>query len=235
MCPCPAGFRPRPHLSAVGREAWATAAGPTGCGSDRVAWETPATGQLGPQAHNRHFPPRILDHHGEARRDPTQGRPSSPQPPPSSPGPGIRAPAPHGRQPRHSRAQPSAWASGGLRGRVPTPRGSRPCRPGPHAPHGTPPAAAPQRSREPGGNSQKLCLIVRFKQKRGKDCTQKLPEQTSAFKSPDVCQTQKTEILGPAPTSDTAWRDAPAAVGTCAWPLQPALACPLGSSPGQQG
>lgn len=117
----------------------------------------------------------------------------------------------------------------------PHPGAADPADPAHTPPHGTPPAAAPQRSREPGGNSQKLCLIVRFKQKRGKDCTQKLPEQTSAFKSPDVCQTQKTEILGPAPTSDTAWRDAPAAVGTCAWPLQPALACPLGSSPGQQG
>lgn len=64
----------------------------------------------------------------------------------------------------------------------------------------TPPSPAPQprltaaqKRQRPSHKYQKLCLIIRFKQKQGKNCKLKLQELTSSFDFFDVCQTNKTE------------------------------------------
>lgn len=191
-----------------------------------------------PPARDRRFPSTRLRSSWRSQAVPqTQGRPSSYQAAFNSQMPGIRSPAHtaagHHSDARHvaSVSRQAAWTRcHTLVHRTP--------QAGPHPPRGAwaLPAVAPREGRRPSGDSQKLCLIVRFKQKRGKDCTQKLQERTSTFETPDVCQTRRTERFWPL-HQRTEWlrRTCGSMWERSAQTLQPGPASPPGGSLGPAG
>lgn len=204
---------------------------------DRVAWETPATGQLGPRARNRPLP---STRPGSSRR--SEASPDT--------GPTELPPGPPAVQCRESGPQPLTADSHVTAELNPLPRQAAGCVDGcPHpgaadpahpgytwahtSPTPAPPAAALQKSRELGSNFQKLCLIVRVKSE-AKTAHRNFRNKHPPSNPPTFVKHRKRRF----------WvldRRATQLRGTCrlGWgpstrTLQPALASPSGGSPGQQ-